>query len=57
MREEALDIFKEESTTQSLRAAKQLYGSEKYQVRMVGVFVLGLIASESREALKFLEVR
>jgi 3-methyladenine DNA glycosylase AlkD len=54
MREEALKIVKEESQLQSLRIAKQLYESEKYQVRMVAVFVLGYIASTSDDAFRIL---
>jgi 3-methyladenine DNA glycosylase AlkC len=54
MREEALKIVNQQSTQQSLRTATQLYSSEKYQARMVAVFVFGFIASESKEAFKIL---
>lgn len=54
MQEQALKIVSEECDTESLRIAKQLYASEKYQVRMVAVFVLGYIASKSHDAVKIL---
>ena len=54
MREEALKTVGEGTAVQSLRTAEQLYASEKYQVRMVAVFVLGYIASSSKEAFKIL---
>jgi 3-methyladenine DNA glycosylase AlkC len=54
MRNEAQKIVKEESVPQSFQIAKQLYGSDKYQVRMVGVFVLGYTASKSEDAFKIL---
>ncbi len=54
MQEQALKIVSEECDTESLRIAKQLYASDKYQVRMVAVFVLGYIASKSHDAVKIL---
>lgn len=57
MREEALKIFEELSVTQSLKIAKQLYTSERYQARSVGVFVLGYIASKSGTSVDILRNR
>jgi 3-methyladenine DNA glycosylase AlkC len=54
MREEALKIFGSCPVPECLRISKQLYASEKYQARMVAVFVLGYIASKSGESLKIL---
>ena len=54
MKDEAARIAEGGSTSQSLQAAKQLYKSDKYQVRMVGVFVLGFVAPKSREALSMM---
>jgi len=57
MREEALKLTAEETVPQCLRSAKQLYSSDKHQVRMVAVFILGYIASRSEEAFKILRKR
>lgn len=54
MRDEARKIAAEETSSECLRIAKQLYGSDKYQVRMVGVFVMGYIATNSAEAFKIM---
>jgi 3-methyladenine DNA glycosylase AlkC len=55
MREEALNMVSHASSPQqSLQAARRLYASKTYQVRMVGVFALGYIASGSEEAIKML---
>ena len=54
MREEALRIVGRLSPGQSLRIAKEIYASEKYQVRMVAVFVLGYISPNSKGAFDFL---
>jgi 3-methyladenine DNA glycosylase AlkD len=54
MRDEASKIVGSSSVAQSLRTAEQLYASEKYQVRMVAVFVMGYIASRSEKAVGFL---
>lgn len=55
MREVALNVLNEsDSTPKNLRLAKDLYESKDYQVRMVAVFILGHIASKSREALRML---
>jgi len=55
MREEALKIIEEQkSIPEDLKIAKKLYSSEKYQVRMVAVFVLGFIASRSQNAFRLL---
>jgi len=53
MKEEGVKISGEGTLGEKLATAKQLYGSEKHQVRMVGVFVLGF-APYSREAVSFL---
>ena len=47
-------IVKENTPSQALKLAEELYASDKHQVRMVAVFVLGFIASKSEEALKIL---
>jgi hypothetical protein len=52
MREEALELTREETLPQSLRTARQLYSSEKYQVRMVAVFVLGFITPKVRRSIQ-----
>jgi len=57
MREEAAKITADSSVTESLRIAKVLYASGKYQVRMVAAFVLGDIAARSSEALQVLRER
>jgi 3-methyladenine DNA glycosylase AlkD len=40
-----------------LQLARQLYGSDRYQTRMVAVFILGFLAYESREALAMMRTR
>jgi hypothetical protein len=54
MRKEAQKIVSEESPAQSLKTAESLYRSDTYQVRIVAVFVLGFIASNSEEALQMI---
>lgn len=57
MRDEALKIVKGLPISESLRIAKQLYESEKYQARMVAVFVLGYTSSRSKQAFAFLRTK
>ena len=57
IRNEASSIVKKSGVSQSLQAAKQLYSSEKYQARMVAVFVLGYVSARSAEALRLLRTR
>jgi len=58
MQREAQNIINEKlSPAQTLTIARELYVSQKYQVRMVGVFVLGYIASTSKEAFKMLRTK
>jgi 3-methyladenine DNA glycosylase AlkC len=54
MKQEAVTIISESSRSESLRIAKSLYASDKYQARMVAVFVLGYAAARSAVALHFL---
>jgi 3-methyladenine DNA glycosylase AlkC len=54
MREEAAKIVAENDPAESFRTAEQLYMSGKYQVRMVAVFVFGLVSPRFIEALEFL---
>jgi 3-methyladenine DNA glycosylase AlkC len=54
MREEAMQIVEHASVSESLGFANRLYASDKYQVRMVAVFVLGYVSSESKDAVSFL---
>jgi 3-methyladenine DNA glycosylase AlkC len=54
MREEAMDIVRHGSVSESMDIAERLYASDKYQVRMVAVFVFGYISSESDHAVSFL---
>jgi 3-methyladenine DNA glycosylase AlkD len=54
MKEEAFTVVSESSVFGAFAAAKELYGSDKYQVRMVAVFIFGFIASKSQDAFKFL---
>jgi HEAT repeat protein len=42
---------------ESLRLAKQLFTSEKYQARSLATFVLGRLAANSKESLTFLKKR
>jgi len=42
---------------ESLEVAKCLYSSEKHQVRMVSVFILGYIANDSQEAVRLLRAK
>jgi hypothetical protein len=48
MLEEATRIASESPLPESLRLARELYASEKHQVRMVAVFVLGFVAASHR---------
>jgi len=54
MREEASAVVETSSPAKSLQTAKNLYSSDKHQMRMVAVFVLGFIAVVSPEAIAFL---
>ena len=54
MRDEAAKLVAQTSAAESIRSAKSLYKSDKYQVRMVGVFVLGYVSAKSDEAVRFL---
>ena len=51
MRNEASGIVRRGPVERSLQMAKELYSSGKYQVRMVAVFVMGYIASSSKQAM------
>ena len=42
---------------ESLRLARQLFASEKYQVRTLATFILGRLAANSKEGLTFLKKR
>ncbi len=42
---------------ESLRLARQLFASEKYQVRLLATFILGRLAVNSKESLTFLKKR
>lgn len=55
MREEARGIVSKASVAQCLQIAKELFNSEKYQARMVAVFVWGNIAGKSEEAFSSLK--
>jgi len=57
LREEATRIAAESSVPESLRVAKELYASEKYQARMVAVFLLGYVATRSSEAFRLLRAK
>jgi 3-methyladenine DNA glycosylase AlkD len=58
MREEAQKIVKEErSPAKAFLFAKKLYGSDRYQVRMVAIFVLGYISPKSPQAFEMLKKR
>jgi 3-methyladenine DNA glycosylase AlkC len=54
MREQAREIAAHSSVPESLRVAKEMHASDRYQVRMVAVFVLGYVASRSSEAFRTL---
>jgi len=42
---------------ESLRLARQLFASEKYQVRSLATFILGRLAARSKEVITFLKKR
>jgi len=54
MKEEAAKVRDEGTPAQSLKTAKALYASKEYQARMVGVFLLGFLASQSKDAVAML---
>jgi 3-methyladenine DNA glycosylase AlkC len=47
----------EKPAKESLRIAKQLFASEIHQARMLATFILGRLAANSRESLRFLKRR
>jgi 3-methyladenine DNA glycosylase AlkD len=54
MKEEAEAVAAKNNPEGCLKIAKDLYSSEFHQVRMTAVFIMGMIAAESKEALDFM---
>lgn len=54
MKQAAQNIVADHDPLNSFLFAKDLFTSDKYQVRMVAVFVMGYVAHEMKEALPYL---
>ncbi|GCE15480.1 DNA alkylation repair protein [Tengunoibacter tsumagoiensis] len=54
MQQSAQGIIAQYDPQDSFSFAKELFASEKHQVRMVGVFVMGYVAHQSNDVLTFL---
>jgi len=50
----AEEVFADHSSAETLRLAKELFGSEVHQARMLAVFLFGKLAAKSKESLTFL---
>jgi 3-methyladenine DNA glycosylase AlkC len=53
----AVEVVAGHTAGESLRLARQLFASEKYQVRSLATFILGRLAANSKESLTFLKKR
>jgi 3-methyladenine DNA glycosylase AlkC len=53
----AVEVVAGHTAGESLRLARQLFASEKYQVRSLATFILGHLAANSKESLTFLKKR
>ncbi|MEW5871078.1 MAG: DNA alkylation repair protein [Chloroflexota bacterium] len=51
------ELIAQRPAADCLRIARQLYASEIYQARSLATFILGRLAAQSKEALKFLKAR
>jgi hypothetical protein len=53
----AQEVFASRNTSETLRVAKSLYGSDVYQARMLATFLLGKLSAKSKESFTFLRKR
>ena len=53
----AEEVFADHSSAETLRLAKELFGSEVHQARMLAAFLFGKLAAKSKESLTFLRKR
>lgn len=54
MQQAAQEVVTSRSPLDSFSSAKELFDSDKHQVRMVAVFIMGYVAHQAKEALVFL---
>lgn len=55
--EEAVKIIKSETINDAMILSCDLLDHEKYQIRSLGVFILGFLASKQKEALEILKTK
>jgi len=53
----AEEVFADHSAAENLQLAKELFGSEAHQARMLATFLFGKLAAKSKESFTFLRKR